>query len=137
LEEYDPMNQYDYLFPFGHGLSYTSFTYSELSVNSSVLSPPSDKSVQVSVKVKNTGKEVVMLYINQDYASVPRPVRQLKKFDKIELKVGESKTLTFTLDLRDLSFINLKSKRVYEAGNITVYVDNLQSSFILQGSGSL
>jgi beta-glucosidase len=142
LEEFD-LNKYEYLYPFGHGLSYTTFTYSNLKLSTTSLTGP--KELQVEVTIQNTGnmdgKETVMLFINQEYGSVPRPMRQLKKFEKINLRRGESRVVKFTLNMYDLSFINLKSERVYEAGKINIFVgrinDHLSASFTLENSGKV
>lgn len=132
LEEFE-MNHYEYLFPFAHGLSYTTFEYSNLTLSTKELVVPND--LTVSVTVKNTGnrdgQEVVLVYINDEYASMPQPMRKLKKFTKIMLKSGEAKTISFCLTLDDLSFINVKSQRVYEPGNFNIYVANLTDSFEL------
>jgi hypothetical protein len=127
-------NTYDYLFPFGHGLSYTNFTYSSLKLSANQVTMPDSLSVQVDVTNigDREGKEVVMLFLNDEYGSVPRPVRQLKKFEKIALKAGETKTVNFTLEMYDLSFINLNSQRVCEPGRFNVYIKDLNDSFILR-----
>lgn len=130
-------NYYENLFPFGHGLSYTTFEYSHLELSTKRLEAPENLTVNVSVR--NTGaydgKEVVMLYLNDEYGSVPRPMRQLKGFEKVEVKVGETKRVSFVLGVEDLSFINTKSQRVYEAGRFYVYVGSLEDSFVLTKSG--
>ncbi len=94
------------LFPFGHGLSYTTFLYSDLTLSADKLM---DKdTLNVSVTVTNTGavigKEVVQLYVGAPNSEVRRPVRELKGFEKIELMPGESKTVTFTLDKRSFAY---------------------------------
>ena len=95
-------------FPFGHGLSYTTFAYSDLQVSKKEMSD--NESVQVSVKVKNTGKRagktVVQLYVEAPETEVVRPVRELKGFEKIFLEAGEEKTVTFTLDKRAFAYWN-------------------------------
>jgi beta-glucosidase len=131
----DP-NSYEYLFPFGHGLSYTTFEYSMLNLSTSEL-VGSDDSVTVSVSVRNSGsvdgKEVVMLYLNDVYGSIARPVRQLKRFVKVSLRAGETKRVSFELSVDDdLSFINADSERVSESGEFNVYVGNLTASFLLK-----
>jgi beta-glucosidase len=94
------------LYPFGYGLSYTSFEYGEMSISDTTLS--GDASLEVSVEVTNTGeytgKEVVQLYIRDLVGSTTRPVKELKNFDKIQLEPGESKTVTFTITTDDLKF---------------------------------
>ncbi|MBD0286387.1 MAG: glycoside hydrolase family 3 C-terminal domain-containing protein [Flavisolibacter sp.] len=112
------------LFPFGYGLSYTTFQYSSLR-----LSSPSMKkngTVTVSVDVKNTGSkrgaEVVQLYIRDDYSSVPRPVKELKGFKKIWLDPGQSPTITFTIHPELLAFYDKDMKWVVEPGDFTIMV---------------
>lgn len=94
------------LFPFGHGLSYTQFEYSDISLSSSTFHEGDN--ISVSVKVTNTGQregsEVVQLYLHDIKSSVPRPIKELKGFSKIALKAGESGRVEITLTQRDLSF---------------------------------
>ena len=94
------------LFPFGHGLSYTTFEYSDLKLSSNACS--ADDELTVSVVVKNTGKtdgkEVVQLYVSDKESSVIRPVRELKGFEKVSLKAGESKKVMFKLNKRAFAF---------------------------------
>lgn len=131
---------FDYLFPFGHGLSYTTFEYSSLTLSTSELIASSSSTLTISVSVRNTGsragKEVVMLFLNDAYASVPRPVKQLKRFTKIDLNQGETKIVSFNLTIGDLSFMNEESKRVYEGGEFNVYVGNLNNKFFLNTDNS-
>jgi len=125
MEVYD-VNIVEWLYPFGHGLSYTSFTYSNLRLNKRELNGADDK-IQVSIDVKNTGNlagmETVLLYIHDEFGTVSRPVKQLKGFNKQNYLSGEQKTITFTLNMYDLSFINQHNHRVAEAGSFRVYVD--------------
>jgi beta-glucosidase len=96
------------LFPFGHGLSYTTFQYGTVTANKTAMSA-GDK-ITFSVNVKNTGsrlgEEVVQLYISDLKSSVPRPVKELKGFEKISLQPGQQKTVTFTVDKTALSFFD-------------------------------
>ncbi len=112
------------LYPFGYGLSYTSFSYDNLKLSTDKLSENS--SLKISVEVKNTGnydgKEIVQLYIRDLVGSVTRPVKQLKGFQKIFLKKGESKTVTFNLTVEDLKFYNSSLDHVYELGDFEVFV---------------
>lgn len=98
------------LFPFGHGLSYTTFKYSGLKVSAGKAGKP----VTVTCTVKNTGKlagaEVVQLYVGDTHAPVPRPVRELKGFKRVELKPGEKQTVSFTLAKRDFSYYDVNAK---------------------------
>jgi beta-glucosidase len=127
-------NFYNPQFPFGFGLSYTSFQYTDLKVTPEAVSD--DQNITVSVTVTNTGKrpgqETVQLYLNQAYASVSKPVRQIKGFQKIDLQAGESRQVSFTLTPYDLSFIGRDNKRIIEKGAFKVMVDKLEKSFILR-----
>ena len=109
------------LYPFGYGLSYTTFEYSEL--KSKVVS---DKEVTVSVTLKNTGKltgkEVVQLYIKDHYATVTRPVRELKSFELVSLEPNESKEISFTLTEKELGFYNNQGDFVLEPGDFSIFV---------------
>lgn len=112
------------LFPFGHGLSYTTFEYSDLKVSESV---ERGEAVQVSVMVKNVGKvagkEVVQVYVSDKQSSLARPPKELKGFVKIELKPGEIKTVTFELNARALSFYDPSRKQwVAEPGEFEVLI---------------
>ncbi len=118
------------LYPFGYGLSYTSFSYSDL-----VLPQKSVSGSMVNVKatVTNTGRyegdEVVQLYLTDEKATTPRPVHQLEGFQRISLKPGESKIVEFTLSPRQFSIINSKDKRVIEPGWFTISVGGKQPGF--------
>ncbi len=111
------------LFPFGHGLSYTTFEYSNLKI-----SPPKTKDkIKVSIEVKNTGKaagkEVVQVYVSDISSSVPRPPKELKAFSKVALKPGEKKKVEFTLTKDALSFYDVKTKNwVAEPGDFEILV---------------
>jgi len=117
------------LYPFGYGLSYTTFTYSDLKSSIS-----SDGVVSVNAKVtnsgKNTGDEVVQLYITDMYASVNTPVMELKDFTRITLKQGESKDVSFTLSPYQFSLLNDKMDRVVEAGEFKIMVGGKSPSYI-------
>ena len=118
------------LYPFGYGLSYTTFSYTNLVLPEKAVA--GDK-VTVKVSVTNTGKisgdEVVQLYLNDEKASTPRPLRQLEGFLRINLKPGESKEVEFNLEPRQFSIINNKSKRVIEPGYFTISVGGKQPGF--------
>ncbi|GAB6139708.1 glycoside hydrolase family 3 N-terminal domain-containing protein [Methylosoma difficile] len=129
LYDYKPMesfegNAYNPLYPFGHGLSYTSFATSGLAVAKTQIKM--GESVDVTVNVKNTGKlagqETVLLYLHDLAASITRPNKQLKAFKKVTLEAGQSQQLHFTLTPHDLSFIGVDLKRVVEAGEFEVKV---------------
>ena len=112
------------LFPFGYGLSYTTFTYSEPTFKDAIIN--TDASTTVSVDVTNTGKragdEVVQMYVRDDYASVGRYNKMLKGFERISLKPGETKTVTFTLGFDELNVLNQDMKKVVEPGTFTISV---------------
>ncbi len=112
------------LFPFGHGLSYTTFEYSDLKVIDQV---KNGENVSVSVTVKNTGKmagkEVIQLYVRDLASSLPRPFKELKGFKKVALAAGESKTVILELDERALSFYDpYQSRWVAEPGDFEVLI---------------
>ena len=112
------------LFPFGYGLSYTNFEYSDLRLASDKLTV--DGEVNVSVNLKNAGKydgtEVVQLYVQDKVGSVTRPVKELKAFQRVELKAGESKTVTFTLPVSDLAFWRYDMTYGVEPGDFKLWV---------------
>jgi beta-glucosidase len=112
------------LYPFGYGLSYTTFSYAKPQLSKTVIKP-TDK-LEVKVDVKNTGnydgEEVVQLYIQDLVGSVTRPVKELKGYQKVALKKGESKTLTFNISVEDLKFYNNDLKYIYEPGDFKVFV---------------
>ena len=112
------------LYPFGFGLSYTTFEYSNFKLDKSQYS--SGDKVTVTVDLKNTGdydgKEVAQLYIRDLVATMTRPVKELKGFELVELKKGETKTITFTLDKKTLGFYNSQGKYVVEPGEFEVFV---------------
>ena len=112
------------LYPFGYGLSYTSFEYSKVEMSSNELN--FNSSITVSVNVKNTGKvtgkEVVQLYIKDHFASVTRPVRELKGFELIELAPGESRKVSFTINPELLKFYSAQKKWEAESGQFSVFI---------------
>ncbi len=118
------------LYPFGYGLSYTSFSYSNLTIPQRAVA---GEKIKVSVKVTNTGnrdgEEVVQLYLTDVKASTPRPIRQLEGFERIFLKKGESRVVEFTLEPRQFSIINSRNIRVIEPGYFTISVGGKQPGF--------
>jgi beta-glucosidase len=127
-------NTYDPEYPFGFGLSYTTFACSDLTLASPIASMDDD--VTVSVKVTNTGavtgKEVVQMYVSDLVRTIMPPVRQLKGFRKVELRPGQSTTVTFTIKPEDLSFIDAANRRVVEKGTFRVSVGSMSKEFELR-----
>lgn len=112
------------LYPFGYGLSYTQFSYGDLSV--STTNPKGNQTIQASVTVTNTGNydgaEVVQLYIRDMVGSITRPVKELKGFQKIFLKKGETKKVTFNISPEELKFYNSSLKYDWEAGAFEIMI---------------
>jgi beta-glucosidase len=124
----------DALFPFGFGLSYTNFSYSNLQLSSPILKD----SITVSVDIKNTGsmagKEVVQLYVNDKVSTVTTPVIALKGFSKIALSPGESRTVKFVLKVTDLSLWNRDMKQVTEPGEFRIMVGKSAAEILLDAT---
>lgn len=127
------------LFPFGYGLSYTTFSYKELKMNTETLAK--NGTLQVSVKVKNTGsvagEEVVQLYLRDLVGSLTRPVKELKGFEKVMIQPGETKEVQFTLTPADLAFFTAQGKWEAEPGDFKLWVgpnsaEGLEAAFTLQ-----
>jgi beta-glucosidase len=112
------------LFPFGFGLSYTTFKYSDLKLSTAAIDKKGK--IEISCKIKNTGNragaEVVQLYVCDKVGAVTRPVKELKAFDKIALQPGETKTVSFTLTANDLKFWNNHDQELLEEGDYTVWI---------------
>jgi beta-glucosidase len=121
-------------FEFGQGLSYTTFAYSDLRVGQPVMR--ADGEMPVSVTVKNTGaragQETVILYVGDLVASLSPPGKRVRRFAKIQLAPGESRTLTFRLRADDLAFVNADNRTVTESGDFDVLVGGLTARFTLQ-----
>ena len=114
----------DPLYPFGYGLSYTTFTYSSVTLSTSSIksNQPLTATVTLTNTGKTTGKEVVQLYTRQMVGSITRPVKELKGFQKVELKAGESKKITFTINSNDLKFYNSDLKFAAEPGDYKIFI---------------
>jgi beta-glucosidase len=112
------------LYPFGYGLSYTTFEYSDLKLSKTEIGK--SETLTVSVTVKNTGKrkgvETAQLYVRQLVGTFTRPVRELKGFQKVELDAGEAKTITFKIGKEELATLDRNFKPIVEAGEFEVYV---------------
>ena len=132
-ENTDNGNIYNPLFKFGHGLSYTTFEYSELKLNATRYKR--DDLIEVQVRVKNSGKragkEVVQLYLSDLYASITPYAQRLKRFKKVLLEPGQDKVVTFSLNKDDLAFIGMENKPVVEPGEFMVRIAGLEQKFKL------
>lgn len=127
----DDSHGYNPLYEFGYGLSYTTFSYSNLKLSKPDLKD--GETLTVTVDVKNTGqlegKESVLLYTSQMYASISPDYKRLRAYDKIDLKSGETKTVTFKLTPADLAFVNDVSKTVTEAGEFKLQIGDQSVNF--------
>jgi beta-glucosidase len=128
----------DPVYPFGYGLSYTSFSYSDIKLSSTTLK--GNQTLTASVSITNTGKydgkEVVQLYIRDMVGSITRPVKELKGFGKVEIKAGETTTINFDITAEDLKFYNSDLKFVAEPGDFKLFIggnsrDTKEASFKL------
>jgi beta-glucosidase len=124
------------LYPFGHGLSYTTFDYSELKLSPGTIAVGGTCAVSFSVKNSGSvaGDEVVQLYIHQPYASVTRPVKELAGFSRVSLAPGETKKVAFELTRAHLAFLNAQMKLVMEPGTVEVLVGSSSEDIRLKGT---
>ncbi|MGO4821972.1 MULTISPECIES: beta-glucosidase BglX [unclassified Flavobacterium] len=126
-------------FPFGYGLSYTTFDYSDLKLSTKKLK--SSEILEVTMTIKNSGKftgeEVVQLYIRDKVGSVVRPILELKDFQKIKLNAGESKTVRFNIDKEKLSFYNNEVNWVVEPGDFDLMIGSSSADIRLKDSFEL
>ena len=124
---------------FGHGLSFTTFEYSNLKLDKSEMYP--DDALNVSVTITNTGKragkESVQLYVSDLFASVTPSVKKLRRFTKVALQPGESKTVEFELHKEDLSFIGRDNKLVLEPGEFEIRASQLTSRLVVKATSSM
>jgi beta-glucosidase len=123
------------LFPFGHGLSYTTFEYADFSI--SCKECQAGETVDIHVTVKNAGKlageDVVQMYVCDEYASLPRPVKELKGFTRLELQPGETRRVTFHLPVNQLAFYDNDLNLIVEAGTIKVMVGSSSADIRCEG----
>ncbi|MEO1029983.1 MAG: glycoside hydrolase family 3 N-terminal domain-containing protein [Bacteroidota bacterium] len=126
-------------FPFGYGLTYTYFNYENMSVSKDSIG--FDEHLKISASITNTGQrygtELVQLYVQDVVGSITRPIRELKGFEHVELKPGETKTVTFTISSEDLKFVNSKMVDAAEEGRFNAWIgpnasSGLRSSFYLK-----
>jgi len=125
------MNAVNPQWEFGHGLSYTSFEYSDLSLSSTSIG--ANDQLDISVTVKNTGDregaEVVQLYVSDSVATIVPSVKRLRGFEKIKLEAGASETVTFSIIARDLAFVGRGNSWITEPGNFRARISNLNQAF--------
>jgi beta-glucosidase len=125
------MTGYNPLYPFGWGLSYTTFTYADIKLSSGIIK--GDAILTASITITNSGthdgKHTVELYTHEQYASITPNMQRLRAFQKIFLKAGESKTVTFNLTKNDIAFVNAQLKTVTEAGDFNIMIGNKKATF--------
>jgi beta-glucosidase len=130
-DKYFQMNAFQPQYPFGFGLSYTHYTYSDLTLSKDTIS--ASDTLVVSVNVTNsgtrTGKEVVQMFTRDDYATITPSVKRLKRFSKIELKPSETKVVIFKISADELGFVGNDNKWITEPGSFGVMIQNLKGSF--------
>ena len=123
------------LYPFGHGLSYTTFEYSGLSIKQNQVR--SGENVDVSLRVRNAGRvpgeEVVQLYVRDIYASYPRPVKELKGYKRVHLDPGESKTVKFRMPADTLAYHDADLQLILEPGLIEIMLGSSSEDIRLRG----
>jgi beta-glucosidase len=123
------------LYPFGHGLSFTRFDYSDLSIDKQEAAE--GESVDISLKILNSGSvagdEVVQLYVRDEYASMPRPVKELKGYVRLELQPGEACTVRFHLPVNQLAFYDRDLDLILEPGKIDIMLGSSSQDIRLQG----
>jgi len=120
------------LYPFGHGLSYTTFRYGTPRLSARTMRP--GDSIRVDVDVTNSGKvagdEVVQLYVRDDVGSVTRPVQELRGFRRVRLEPGQTRTVSFAVGVQDLAFNNAALARVAEPGSFLLLVGGSSANTI-------
>jgi beta-glucosidase len=127
---------FDPQWEFGHGLSYTSFKYSDLKLSKKNMSSDNKDSIVISFIIENTGekagKEATLLYLKDHYASITPQLKKLIRFDKVSLQPGQKETLKFVIKNKDLEFYGLENKWASEDGAFSIIIEDLQQSFNLK-----
>ncbi|WP_227006049.1 beta-glucosidase BglX [Marinifilum sp. N1E240] len=127
------------LYPFGYGLSYTNFEYKSLKLSATSLNE--DGKIEVTAEVENTGhyagEEIVQLYIQDVSASVTRPVKELKGFEKIHLEMGESQIVNFTIDRSTIEFLGLNKQSIVEPGKFRLWIGSHSADEVLSAEFEL
>jgi len=135
---YDYQSDVAIQYEFGHGLSYSTFGYSDFEVSKTSFNP--DETLNISIKLKNTGsftgKEVVMLYSSDLYASITPDNKKLIGFEKVELLAGETKTITFSVSAKDLAFYNYDNQLVAEKGDFVLRIHEFEKRISLNKSST-
>lgn len=136
VDDYVDLKGKQYLFPFGYGLSYTKFEYSNLTINAKKISP--DEGVNINIDVENVGEyegdEVVQLYLHDAVSSLAKPVKELKRFRRVTLKLGEKKKVSFTLASEDLLSYDADMNLVIEPGIFEVMIGASSEDIRLKGN---
>ncbi|WP_234423322.1 glycoside hydrolase family 3 N-terminal domain-containing protein [Aquimarina spinulae] len=133
-DDADYQKSYNPQYEFGYGLSYTTFGYKNLKLDKIFINK--EDAIQITVDVQNTGvrtgKEVVQLYLKDMYASITPEVKALKRFKKIELQPGEMKTVSFTIGIDDLKFVNENNEWIAESGEFEIMIGPLSKKIVLE-----
>lgn len=118
------------LFSFGHGLSYANVTYNNFKISNSVITE--EKGIEITFDVSNqsnfTTSEIIILYIEDKISKTVRPIREMKKWQVVDLSPSEKKEITFVLNLKELSYLNSKLEQVIEQGEFNIYINDLKKS---------
>ena len=132
---YDYVGEVKNLYDFGYGLSYSKFSYSNLSTNRKVYESLSD-TIQINVKLRNTSKvdgyEVVQLYSSDLFAEITPDIKRLRDFKRIFIKSGESKSINFSLPINSLGYYNNRNEKVVEKGEFSILVNNLSRNVLIK-----
>lgn len=133
LDDGESETSFNPQYEFGEGMSYTNFKYSDLQLSDTILND--NETIEIKFNLQNTGerpgKESILLFIADHYASITPSVKKLKRFKKVELDAGESETIGFTIDKNDLKFVSPENQWIAEPGKFSVIIGNMEKEFIL------